>query len=341
RPPMQRSPETCLRRAAKASRVSDGTAHSRGEAGRHPLGTLAALLLLPVLLLGAVLTGAGCERQAEPKSKDPRFVSLAPAITETLFAIGAGEQVVAVSQYCERPPEARRLPRVGTALTPNYEAIARLQPTLILTETNKSAKGDQLKQLGQTLELPWLTLPEITGSIRKLGEATGHSPKANEIAQRMTDELSKPPPVDAPRVLLVLGYAAKPNIDEVWFIRRNSLHGAALASAGGRNVVDRDVEGLPRLTVPQLLELDPDVIIVLVQAKRSEEPAILAVWKKLEPLKAVKDGRVAVLEAPEAFGNGPSILELRQKLARELRLLKPSAPSASNTPPSTTPSGGK
>lgn len=287
-----------------------------------PLGrrrALAFVLALLALFLGGC---SGCEQDApKPAAGPPRFVSLAPAITETLFAIGAGEQVVAVSQYCERPEEATRLPRVGTALTPNYEAIARLQPTLLLTETNKSAKSEELKRLGPTLELPWLTLPEITSSIRTLGERTGHSKQANRIAEQMDEELSGQPSSDAPRVLLVLGYAAKPSVDEVWFIRRNSLHGAALASAGGRNVVERDVDGLPRLTVPQLLELDPDQIIVLVQTKRSEASKMLAAWNQLEPLSAVKNHRIAVLEAPEAFGNGPSILALRKKLQREIAAL--------------------
>ncbi len=297
-----------------------------------PLGGRWAYLRLLVSAC-IVLIGAGaCEHKQEPTAEDgrPRFVSLAPAITETLFAIGAGDRVVAVSQYCERPAEAKRLPQVGTAMTPNYEAIARLRPTLILTETNKSAKSKELKQLGPTLELPWLTLPEITQSIRELGEKTGHSEKANEIALRMSSELGKEPPPDAPKVLLVLGYGAKPSIDEVWFIRRNSLHGAALASAGGRNVVDRDVTGLPRLKVQEVLQLDPEQIIVLVQAKRSEEAAILAAWKKLEPLQAVKHQRVAVLEAPEAFGNGPSILELRVKLQRQIAALGGPRPAASS-----------
>lgn len=275
------------------------------------------------LCASLLLVVTACEHRVQPQpTEEPRFVSLAPAITESLFAIGAGKQVVAVSQYCERPAEATRLPKVGTALTPNYEAIARLQPTLILTETNKSAKSDQLKHLAPTLELPWLTLPEITSSIRKLGEKTGHADAANAMAQRLNNELGKQPPSDAPKVLLVLGYGSKPSLDEVWFIRRNSLHGAALASAGGRNVVDRDVEGLPRLTLTQVLALDPEQIIVLVQAKRTEGAPIIAAWNKLEPLQAVKNHRVAVLEAPEAFGNGPSILELKAKLQREIELLE-------------------
>src|SRR6516225_3962135 len=61
-----------------------------------------------------------------------RIVSLAPSVTETLFALGAGAEVVGVSQYCDYPPQARRLPRIGTFVTPNIEAIVALRPTLVI-----------------------------------------------------------------------------------------------------------------------------------------------------------------------------------------------------------------
>ncbi|MEZ4231586.1 MAG: helical backbone metal receptor [Polyangiaceae bacterium] len=321
--------------------MQDARAESDLAADRHSRRRARGLLALGWwLTVVALLAACDRERETAPEAEGPRFVSLAPAITETLFAIGAGDQVVAVSQYCERPKQAQRLPKVGTAMTPNYEAIARLRPTLIFTESNKSAKQQELRELGPTLELPWLTLGEITASVRRLGERTGHAERAASIAQRMTKELGKTPPPGAPRVLLVLGYGAKSSIDEAWFIRRNSLHGAALASAGGRNAVDHDVTGLPRLTVQQVLELDPEMVIVLVQAKRQEEAAILAAWNQLSPLRAVKQHRVAVLEAPEAFGNGPSILELREKLERQIHALeKPAPASTASAEPSASPSG--
>ena len=69
---------------------------------------------------------------AASSGRAQRIVSLAPSVTETLFALGAGDEVVGVSQYCDYPPAATRLPRVGSFLTPNVEAIIGLRPTLVI-----------------------------------------------------------------------------------------------------------------------------------------------------------------------------------------------------------------
>src|SRR6202011_6204007 len=86
------------------------------------------------LIMGLVLVG-GCtapkENEPAPRGKE-RIVSLAPSVTETLFALGAGPEVVGVSQYCDYPPQVRDLPRVGSFLTPNLEAIIALRPTLVV-----------------------------------------------------------------------------------------------------------------------------------------------------------------------------------------------------------------
>src|ERR1700736_2811991 len=94
-----------------------------------------------VKLLGLFLACAtfmiagGCGREtspAAPKSGLLRIVSLAPSVTETLFALGAGDEVVGVSQYCDFPPAVRKLPRVGSFITPEIEAIVALRPSLVI-----------------------------------------------------------------------------------------------------------------------------------------------------------------------------------------------------------------
>src|SRR5438876_11788385 len=106
----------------------------------HRLKHFASIIYLrcvrPILLAFAILTVLiGCDRDrsiARPAGAGQRIVSLAPSVTETLFALGAGAEVVGVSQYCDFPPEVRHLPRVGSFITPNVEAIAALRPTLVI-----------------------------------------------------------------------------------------------------------------------------------------------------------------------------------------------------------------
>jgi len=82
--------------------------------------------LVRLFLLSALAFACQSRAPAPADAGPPRIVSLAPAVTETLFAIGAGGLVVGISDYCNYPPEALGLPRLGTSITPNYEAIARL-----------------------------------------------------------------------------------------------------------------------------------------------------------------------------------------------------------------------
>ncbi|HEY3497727.1 MAG TPA: helical backbone metal receptor [Polyangiaceae bacterium] len=268
-----------------------------------------ALLAALAALAGGAL---GCRRSAPPPPKGSRVVSLAPGITDSLFAIGAGAEVVARSDYCDYPPEALRLPRVGTSLTPRYEAITRLMPTLIVGEAGAGARKRELEAIGPTLLLPWLTLSEIVASLRVLGRRTGAGGAADALAERMNTRLSVAAPPDGPRVLLVIGYQPG-KLDEIWFIRENSLHSAALHAAGARNAVNETIRGLPRLSPERVVEIDPDAIFVLTEPRKAS-PSDLDAWKRLAPLRALKNGNLRLLEAPEAYVHGPRILSLVERL---------------------------
>lgn len=288
------------------------------------------LLVALVALLG--VAAVSCRRSAPPPAKQaegPRIVTLAPGITDTLFAIGAGSQVVARSDYCDYPPEVLRVPAVGTSLTPSYETISRLSPTLIVGEANAASRSTELQAVGPTRLLPWLTLSEVMDSTRELGRITGHTKEANALADAMSDRLAVPAPAGGPRVLLVIGYRPG-KLDEIWFIRDNSLHGAALRAAGARNAVPEAVGGLPRLSPERLLALDPDAILVLAVPGKGKGDALDG-FRKLTPLRAVTKNQLAVIEAPEAYVHGPRILGLVDRLKDALKDVR-AEPSAEPKP---------
>jgi ABC-type Fe3+-hydroxamate transport system substrate-binding protein len=287
--------------------------------------------LLAGWLLARVLP-AGTSAISQPASEDlagaeatppkARLVSLAPVITETLLSLDASAELVGVSQFC-RTDSLQALPRVGTSITPQLEAIARLEPTLILTSAVAGEQTAPLERLAPTKQLPWLTLPEVIESIKELSRLVGHPERGIALAGRMSETLDVEAPADAPRVLLTMSYGDT-GAQEIWFMRRNSLHGALLAAAGGRNAVTRDVTGQPRLSIEELLRIDPDQIILLVDAERTdaaEAQKRLEPLRKLTPLKAVQTDRVGVLWAPNVFSTGPNILDLVEPLRREIRRL--------------------
>jgi ABC-type Fe3+-hydroxamate transport system substrate-binding protein len=274
--------------------------------------------------LGALLFSAGAavavSRLAVKKpagAGGERLASLSPAITETVLAIGGSAKLVAVSDYCTLPP-GEQLPRVGSSLTPNYEAIAGLRPSLILSDDSAGAKQRELGAIARCEVLPWLTLQDVVESTQRLGKLVAQSAAASALSQRLQTRLAQRPPTDAPRVLLLLGYDPD-RPAELWFIKQNSLHGSALAAAGARNAVDHDVPGLPRLSVEQLLALDPDQVLILpppgaaLEAKRR----LVTAFSALAPLRAVKENRVGIVNGSQSVG--PSILELADSLGGMLQ----------------------
>ena len=256
-------------------------------------------------------------------------MSLSPAITETLFAIGAGPQLVGVSDYCDYPQEAKKLPRAGTALTPSYEAIVRLAPTLILCEAAASAPRRELTALGVTKFVPWLSLEDIVAGTRLLGALTSQAAAADALATKLWDGLAVAEAPNGPRVLLVLGEGTG-KLSEIYFVRRNSIHGAALRAAGARNAVPGDIAGVPRLSIEELLRLDPNAIIVLVSPSPNapSDADILHDYQALEPLAARQHNRIVVLKSDEAFAQGPRVLTLAEHLKQKLAELFPTAGKA-------------
>jgi ABC-type Fe3+-hydroxamate transport system substrate-binding protein len=285
--------------------------------------------LLQAALSSVAWSTLGCDyasQKSAASSGKRRLVSLSPAITETLFAIGAAPELVGVSDYCNYPEAAKKLPRTGTALTPNYEAIVRLSPSMILCEAAASTPKRELSALGVTKFLPWLSLEDIVASIRLLGALTTQAPGADVLANKLWDGLAVAEAPNGPRVLVVLGEGTG-KLSEIYFIKKNSIHGAALRAAGARNAVAEDVPGVPRLSIEELLRLDPDAIIVLVAPTPDapSEAQVLNDYQALEPLTAVKNKRVSVLKSEEAFANGPRILRLAEHLRQEVSRLFPAS----------------
>ena len=120
-----------------------------------------------------------------------RVISTAPSFTEMLFAIGAGERVVAVSTYCHYPAAVNQLPRVGSYLQPNVEAIARLRPDLVLVHSEQKQTLVQLERMGiKTLALRNTTLEETLRSAPVIGAAVGMSAEGIALEKNIRAKLA-------------------------------------------------------------------------------------------------------------------------------------------------------
>jgi ABC-type Fe3+-hydroxamate transport system substrate-binding protein len=249
-----------------------------------------------------------------------RIISLSPAITETLFALDAGERLVGVALRSDYPAEAQQLPTVGAGTSPDLEAIARLRPTLILSEETKILPAERLAPLAPTRLLPWLSPAEIVKSIRELGAIVDRRARAEELASTMERRFQAKPSSAAPRVLML--FVDQPGrVGPMYFAKPDSLHGAMLVAGGARNAVEEEVRGAPTLSIEGLLQLDPDAILLLVSADElsaETRAQFLADFRELSTLRAVRENRIRILNGNILYVTGPRVLLVIDKVAAAL-----------------------
>lgn len=275
-----------------------------------------------------------------------RIVSLAPSITETLFALGCGKRLAGATRYCNYPEAAQRVPRVGGYIDPSFERIAGLKPDLVV-----ALRGPEHKRVRPYLRrmgLPLLTvdhdsLAGIVASFEQLGRACGAAARGTRLAKNARKRLSA---VAArirgrkrPKVLIVFGRSTETGpLREVYVAGRKGLYDDVLRRAGGRNAFPRDVPAYPKLSAEGIAALDPDLIVELapeLEKKGVSHAQLLASWRTLTSLRAVRENNVRIL--PGAYGEvpGPRFVDLVEHLAG---LLHPPRPKgASPGPPGGTP----
>ena len=268
-----------------------------------------------------------CVLLAQPAPVPTRIISIVPAITEMLFAIGAGPQVVAVSSF-DRAPEVETFARVGALLDPDMERVFLLRPDLVVMY------GSQVEQHGQLARasIPVFSyrhggLADITATIRELGVRTGHADQADAVAATIERDLAtirsrvanRPPP----RALLVFG--REPNaIRNVYASGGVGFLHEMLETAGGRNVFADVPREAAHPSSETILATAPEVIIEL-RAEGATENVIVretASWQAFSTVPAVRAGRVHLLTGSELVIPGPRVAEVTRRLAR---LLHPEA----------------
>ena len=278
---------------------------------RHPV-----LVGLTVGLLVSVATA-----QNQPK----RIISLVPNVTEVLFAIGAGPQVVAVSNYDVEPPEVRSLPTVGALIDPDTEKILSLRPDLVITYGSQTDLQAQLKRAS----IPFFDyrhggLDHIMVTMRALGARTGHVEQAEKVARDLeaainavrTRVAGKP----RPRTLLVFGREPGSLRNIYASAGRGFLHDMLVVAGGEDVLTDVDRESA-QVSTEMILARKPDVILELNAATRLNEADLKAVvdpWMTLSAVPAVRNKRVIILNGPGLTVPGPRVVDGIEKMANAL-----------------------
>lgn len=245
-----------------------------------------------------------------------RVVSLVPALTEMVFAIGAGHRVVAVSSYDEDPAEVRQLPRVGALLDPDVERIIALRADLVLLYGSQT---DLMAQLARA-SIPFYEyrhggLARVTATIRELGRRLGHAGEADMVATRIDDRLAalrrRSAPLDKPRVLLVFS-RERGSLRNIYASGGRGFLHDMLEAAGGANVfADIQAESV-QASSELILARQPDVILELRPTDippPGERASAMSAWRTLASVPAVRHDRLHFLAGRSLVVPGPRVAD--------------------------------
>ncbi|WP_202803307.1 ABC transporter substrate-binding protein [Tsukamurella sp. 1534] len=284
-------------------------------------------------------TGAGDDRRGSvtvdagngsvPVPKDPRrIVSLAPTHTETLFAIGAGQQVVAVDDQSSYPAEAPRTKLSG--FTPNAEAIIGYEPDLVVVSGDRGGIVEALRRVGVPVlvEPAATTLDEAYEQIRDLGLATGRGADATRVVAGMRaaidDAVRAAPRFARPPTYF---HELDPQLSTV---TSTTFIGRVYAAFGLRNIADAADprgSGYPQLAGEALLQADPDLVFLADAQCCGQSPATVAQRPGWRDLRAVRDGRIVSLDADVTSRWGPRLPEFYRAVGSALSVAPGKVPA--------------
>jgi len=246
-----------------------------------------------------------------------RIVSLAPSITETLFALGLGNRVVGVSTYCHYPPQAEKTEKIGSYPEANMERIVSLKPDVVLLLKEHEKQKIFLNRFGiHTMTIKANTCAEICSSFAIIGRLCNAQHAADSLISQFDSVVHKSMQKEPrPSILLCVGRdnPGSGNVTSVFAAGRFTFYNDLLEAAGARNAFPDSLPAYSRLSEEGILSLAPDIIIDVAPAMGNYScSTLVADWKKVPRLSAAQKGNVHCLSSDYATIPGPrAILMVR------------------------------
>jgi len=254
-------------------------------------------------------------RQVDAAAPPLRLVSLAPSVTETIFALGYGGRLVGVTTYCDYPLEAKKLPKIGDFMNPSLEAVAAKRPDLVIGVVGATdpVKAREMERLGlKIVLLPLANLDDILKSVRAIGGLMGDERAGKDLAAKISvqvDEVKKRIG-HAPRrrVLLIVGH------QPVIAVGGRNFIDELITLAGGTNIAAGAAQPWLNLPDEYIVAKAPEVIIEAGMG--SEREKANKRWSDLGSVPAVRAKRIYPYSSDKILRPGPRFGEALGDLAR-------------------------
>lgn len=265
--------------------------------------------ILSLILLCIPSAYADEVQTAPDQSKsNGRFISLAPHITELLFAVGAGKQIVGAVSFSDYPPEARDIPLVGSYNQINHEQIITLKPTIVFgwDSGNGEETLQRLRDLGLRVHSHEpRSLEDVAESLRVYGELTGNVEQGKRVSEDFLERLTGLRERYENRTPVRIFY-------QLWNEPQLTINGEHLISdvirlCGGRNIFADAAPLVPKVGLETVLTRAPEIIIASGMA--AERPAWLDDWKHWPSIPAVKEELLFSIHPDLLHRHSPRILD--------------------------------
>lgn len=267
----------------------------------------------------------GCvQKQASRSESTQRIVSLAPSITETLFALGLGNRIVGVTSYCVYPAEAKNIENVGGYADANLEKIVAMHPDLVVLSREHEKQRTYLDRFHvRTLTVDDATCASVCSSFAEIGRVCLVTHASDSLIGLFQERLAVTAPTMRPlKVLFCVGRDSPGAgiIKSVYAAARATFYSDLIVAAGGINAFPDSLPAYPRLSPEGILAIAPDVIIDVAPAMGSYACSLLvADWQAMDRIPAVKNKRVYCMSKEYATVPGPRLLLLLDDIRRMLK----------------------
>ncbi|WOF15488.1 ABC transporter substrate-binding protein [Methanoplanus sp. FWC-SCC4] len=257
-------------------------------------------------------------------SKIPeRIISLAPSNTEILYAIGAGDRVVGVTDYCNYPKEAQSKEKAGGFSSVNIEKVVSLKPDLVVAAYgNTEDVVNHLKDLGMSvITLNPTDLDSVLSDITLLGKATGNVKEAGELVSSLSKRIENVKSIAeqdecTPEVAHIVWY------DPIWISGKNTFQDELIKTSNGNNAFG-DMDSWVIVSMEDFITKNPDVLIVnsgsgMDQNSRDCIYEYIMNEPRFKNIKAVKEGRVYIADSDTIDRGGPRIVDALEEVAADI-----------------------
>ena len=274
---------------------------------------------LTVLCLWAIISQEG--HAATPN----RIISTSPAITEILFALGAGDQVVGVTDFCSYPKKACLLPSIGGPLNPSTETWISLKPDLIIIQEDSEIilKNANIFRI-PSLTVSFSNLRNILTSIHIIADSLQVSEAGHQLTEkikiRINDYRSRLKKLKPRQVLMLLSDTNDPSRD-LYAVGRGTFLNELLTIAGGENVLLDTMAKYPKISKEYIIAKSPEIIIEVGPKSNLSNEEIKVrkkTWGKYSTLRAVKDDRLYFIGADYILIPGPRLLNILDDFTRTI-----------------------